>query len=319
MDYVGPDVELDEVKTAFRKERRTILYRWTRTLSPLLCSQYISEHQECDTEVKAGEKTRLDDEQAHSGARECMAGEKQSVADTSTIVPNKGAPSHVCGLSATEPDIHPQSLITFPEPATIAEEPHALQRRSVSHGHHPQSVVPTPELPSPSLHRGRSPTLFPPSRQRLAAMNRIFSHALAFLNSLVTPPSVSILLSFPIALIPSLKALFVTVPSVHMPSAPDGLPPLAFFFDTTAFIGAASVPLGLICLGSALARLNFPRDREGWRMLPVGAITGVAVGRMIIMPVLGVLLVQGLVNGGIIPKEDKVLQFVSMCGGHLSC
>jgi hypothetical protein len=58
--------------------------------------------------------------------------------------------------------------------------------------------------------------------------------------------------------------------------------------------------------------LDIPRDREGWRMTPVGAISGIAVGRMIVMPVFGVLLVQGLVKGGIISKQDKVLQFVCM-------
>ncbi|KAJ7148770.1 auxin efflux carrier [Mycena crocata] len=94
----------------------------------------------------------------------------------------------------------------------------------------------------------------------------------------------------------------------HIPSGPDGRPPLSFLFDTANFIGAASVPLGLICLGSALARLEVPRGR--WNQLPVGAILSMACGRMLLMPVLGVLVAKGLTHAGIIPRDDKVLQFV---------
>ena len=43
-----------------------------------------------------------------------------------------------------------------------------------------------------------------------------------------------------------------------------------------------------------------------------GAIVSLAVGRMIIMPVIGVLIVHGLVHVDIISKDDKVLQFVCM-------
>ncbi|KAI5114880.1 hypothetical protein M0805_005575, partial [Coniferiporia weirii] len=96
--------------------------------------------------------------------------------------------------------------------------------------------------------------------------------------------------------------------------APDGQPPLAFILDTATFIGAASVPLGLICLGSALARLNVPRNQ--WKDLPLGAIAWLAIGKMILMPILGVLITQGLVYGGIIQAEQKVLRFVCI---FLSC
>jgi predicted permease len=121
---------------------------------------------------------------------------------------------------------------------------------------------------------------------------------------------VSILLSFIIALIPELKALFVEVPGTHIHPGPDGDPPLAFIIDAASFIGAASVPMGLICLGSALARLSIPRG--AWSNLPVGSILGLAIGKMIICPVLGVLICKGLVNINIISREDKVLQFVCM-------
>ena len=76
-------------------------------------------------------------------------------------------------------------------------------------------------------------------------------------------------------------------------------------------MGAASVPLGLVCLGSALARMNLPKKGE-WHSLPIGAIGSLAVVRMLIMPVLGVLICQGFMNVGIISKDDKVLRFVCM-------
>ncbi|KAJ7910478.1 auxin efflux carrier transmembrane protein [Mycena leptocephala] len=137
---------------------------------------------------------------------------------------------------------------------------------------------------------------------------RIWANFLSFVREVCSPASLSIILSFPIALIPALKGLFVEVQSPYIPSAPDGRPPLSFLFDTATFIGAASVPLGLVCLGSALARLEVPRGR--WNHLPVGAILSMAVGRMLLMPVLGVLVAKGLTNAGLISREDKVLQFI---------
>ncbi|KAJ2915823.1 hypothetical protein MD484_g4581, partial [Candolleomyces efflorescens] len=129
----------------------------------------------------------------------------------------------------------------------------------------------------------------------------------SFLSSLLSAPSISIIVSFPIAIVPQLTALFTYVPESKIPSAPDGHPPLAFIMDTAAFMGAASVPLGLVCLGSALARLKIPNQ---WKSLPVGAISSLAIAKLLIMPVFGVLIVRGLVHGGIISADDKVFQFV---------
>ena len=136
------------------------------------------------------------------------------------------------------------------------------------------------------------------------------SRLITFFKSLLSAPSLSILISFPVALIPKLKGLFVYVPEAQIPNAPDGQPPLSFIMDTASFMGAASVPLGLVCLGSALARLKIPHGR--WGTLPVGAISSIALGKLLVMPVLGVVIVRGLVRGGLIPEKDKVLQFVCM-------
>ncbi|KAG8745445.1 Protein M3 [Ceratobasidium sp. 414] len=95
----------------------------------------------------------------------------------------------------------------------------------------------------------------------------------AFLTSLASPPTITMVVAFVIALVPTLKALFITPAagsSVHIAPAPDGLPPLNFIIDTATFIGGGSIPLGLICLGSALARLQVPKP---FSRAPLGAIT----------------------------------------------
>jgi hypothetical protein len=282
----------------------------------------MSHHKEDDVEVRAGEEKKSENDDAFlKRERQGIAHDKHiSVDDTNSVMPKERPLSHIRTASQTEIGVHLQSLITSPEPTIVASDTHPIQRidRHNREHSHLQFVLPSKDIPSVSAQGGNSPAPPLPGHQKLSTTKKILTLGLTFLKSLLNPPSIAILCSFPIALIPPLKALFVKVPSVHMPSAPDGLPPLAFFLDTTAFIGAASVPLGLICLGSALARLTVPRDREGWRTLPVGAITGFAVGKMIVMPVLGVLIVQGLVKGGVIPREDKVLQFVCMCVAFLS-
>jgi hypothetical protein len=133
---------------------------------------------------------------------------------------------------------------------------------------------------------------------------------LSFIRGLFNPISIAVFTALPISLVPTLKALFIPVDGVHIPAAPDGQPPLAFIQDIATFIGAASIPIGLICLGSSLARLNVPLSQ--WRTLPVGAIMALAIGKMIISPILGVLISHGLANVGVIFKDDKVLLFICM-------
>ncbi|KAG6331276.1 hypothetical protein ID866_7814 [Astraeus odoratus] len=127
----------------------------------------------------------------------------------------------------------------------------------------------------------------------------------------MTPPSLSIIISFIISVVPTLKALFVPgVPGVYISPAPDGQPPLAILMNTATFIGAASVPFGLISLGSALARLQLPHG--SWKSLPFASISALAVARLVIMPILGVLICQGLTHIGLIDPKNNVLRFVCM-------
>ncbi|KAG2117557.1 hypothetical protein BD769DRAFT_1484543 [Suillus cothurnatus] len=130
-----------------------------------------------------------------------------------------------------------------------------------------------------------------------------------FLGRLSSPVLLSAVVSLIVSRISVVKALFIpNVPGTNIPPAPDGQPPLAFVVDTAAFLGAANSPIGLIILGSALARMGVPRGR--WTSLPLGAIGALAVGKQLIMPVLGILICEGFIRIGFINAEDKVLRFV---------
>lgn len=135
-------------------------------------------------------------------------------------------------------------------------------------------------------------------------------HAKTFAVEWSSPRCLAIIIGLTIALVNPLKGLFTPVPSAHIPNAPDGEPPLAFILDTATFIGNASVPFGLICLGSALARMRMPRGN--YKDLPLGAIVSLAVGKLIVMPVVGLLICQGLARARVIDPSDKVLRFVCM-------
>ena len=160
------------------------------------------------------------------------------------------------------------------------------------------------------LHAENASTPCPSAQTPSPRYRRLAKHAHSFAKGFLNPISVTICLCLPISLVPQLKALFVQVPNVHMPPAPDGQPPLAFIQDIATFIGAASIPIGLICLGSSLARLNVPLNQ--WRTLPVGAILSMTIGKLIIIPVIGVLICKGLVQSGVIFQDDKVLVFITM-------
>lgn len=137
-------------------------------------------------------------------------------------------------------------------------------------------------------------------------------HLKSFLVELLKPVPIAIYFAIVTALVDPLKALFLP-PSANFqprfrPVAPDGQPPLAFILDTTAFIGASSVPIGLVCLGSALARLRV--GSNAGRAFPRGAIAALALVKMIITPILGVAVTRYFAHIGFVDPKDKVLQFV---------
>jgi auxin efflux carrier family protein len=168
-----------------------------------------------------------------------------------------------------------------------------------------------------------SPTSSPellrrPADPRSSRCDPLVSRSPHFLKELLKPTPIVILFAIVIALVDPLKALFLPPSSSFQPRfrpvAPDGQPPLAFVLDTATFVGAACVPIGLICLGSALACL---RVRSGERF-PRGAIASLALAKMVVTPLIGVGITRWFVHAGFVHRDDKVLQFVCMCVFFLS-
>lgn len=135
---------------------------------------------------------------------------------------------------------------------------------------------------------------------------KIRRYVVEMLKNFLAPNSVSLILSLIIAMAPPFKALFVTT-SFSMPNAPDEQPPLSFMVDIASYIGAASVPLGLLVLGATIARLNV-------RSMPPGfwkTALAITAARLIILPIFGVGLTTGLNNAGWF-GDDRLIRFVSV-------
>lgn len=271
MDFVGPDVEPCDVQEAIRVKRRK-----------LLCMSAVPSR---DDSEKGVQQLQVQEKVVHASGEDNVDPCTPRLRKLNTVHDD----SETEIAEETVVDIHsPRGSISGATPRAFKLEKDSSDAKE----------DPVDDAPETISFRSQTPT-----------RSRIWKARLqVFFQSLLTAPSIAIFVSFPIALVPQLKALFIVVPSVNMPSAPDGQPPLSFIMDTATFIGAASVPLGLICLGSALARLKIPQNQ--WKSLPLGAISSLAIGKLVLMPVFGVLIVQGLVRCGLIPKEDKVLQFV---------
>ncbi|KAJ3021333.1 UNVERIFIED_CONTAM: hypothetical protein HDU68_009679 [Siphonaria sp. JEL0065] len=103
-----------------------------------------------------------------------------------------------------------------------------------------------------------------------------------------------------IASIPQLRAIFKQS-EVNGPEAP-----ISFLFEVLQFLGNAAVPLGLMNLGAALGRLDI-RSLISYRV-----ITGITICRLVVMPILGIVVVEALVAYGVIDATDKMLRFVLM-------
>lgn len=309
-DFSGPDVENDEVREMIRLKRRAILdfclrvpcmlTRRRRVVSGSHSSLDLEKDEQefeekmssADIELGTGMNTLT---QRHSVVGAETQDDVASAVTAAELSPR--TPSEACSVVPAD---KLTSTVASSAVTMIQVEPVSpVEQQDPSGDSCSKSVrfVEALEEPTPDPH---------PRRTRIKTTIR------NFLIQLSTPPSMSIIVSFVISLINPIKALFVEVPKFHIASAPDGQPPLAFIMDTATFVGAASVPLGLICLGSALARLKVPTSVGAWKALPVGAISSFAVAKIVLSPVLGVLICQGLTNAGVIDKDDKVLRFVCM-------
>ncbi|KAJ3536235.1 hypothetical protein NM688_g6866 [Phlebia brevispora] len=310
MDFVGPDVEDEEMKHAARRKRRALLHFY-RYLTPKT--------------LRWRRRRAIDDEKSPSGSDE--QGEKayddhaESIRthydiESAEIHPHSSAVSIAMGdldvredaLSATAVN----SRMPSGPPTDIQRSRGNSPTPSLTHVEtdtHVDQDHPNGDV-SPSKNVRFDEQATNSLLANISRKQRIWKQAKAFLTALAAPASLSIIIAFPIALITPLKALFVAVPNSPIPNAPDGQPPLAFIMDAATFVGAASVPTGLVCLGSAIARMQVPTDRESLKKTPVGAILALAITKIAILPIFGVLICDALTNAGVINKTDPVLRFV---------
>ncbi|KAI0685009.1 auxin efflux carrier [Cytidiella melzeri] len=290
-DWLGPDVEDDDVREATRLRRQNLLKGWLWVLRRLRL--------ETDGNIEAEEvKAPVDLEKEADVSR---PGLPKPTAETVVVEEINYITESHAGMPQSY-SLAPTDTVMSPSPSAA---PTVVHGDSNDHGEHLDASltksVRFSEQParSPSLH----------SQHRTRRLKTTIKNCLL---QLCSPPSISIIISFVISLINPIKALFIHVPGTYIPDAPDGQPPLAFIMDTATFVGAASVPLGLICLGSALARLKVPMTLRGWRAMPIGAISALSVAKIVISPVIGVLICQGLTHAGVIDKNDKVLRFICL-------
>lgn len=312
-DFVGSDVEDEDIKLAARRRRHALVTgtAFTQDLPKALGSLRRRKAVSSVDDEEVGADEKVDETMASQVAAKI---DEKSLptpepAHQEMYYPCPHAGRHVSFFSS--PDSQAPTAVHSPAPTEHAFSPAATDfgfSRAPTETH----IDPeTPRVRSPAPRGVPPPPSWPRSR-------RVLRMVVSFLRSLCTPANLVVPISLVIALVTPLRSLFLlpTVPATlatyHISAAPDGGPPLSVLLDTADFIGAASVPLGLVCLGGALARLKAPRGREGWARMPLGAIGALAVLKTLLMPVLGVLICEGLTKVGVIDREDKVLRFVCM-------
>lgn len=115
-----------------------------------------------------------------------------------------------------------------------------------------------------------------------------------FLQNLKKPNSIALMISIFIALIPWLKALFVNTGKVQLPNAPDKEPALSFILMYAEYLGYPCVPMGLLLIGSSLARLEIKDIPNGfWKSALCNTIF-----RLAILPIIGTAFITRLKNIG---------------------
>lgn len=150
------------------------------------------------------------------------------------------------------------------------------------------------------------PVVFPNLKSAETRSAKIKRRVISTLKNFLAPNSVSLIISLIIAMSPPLKALFVKT-LFDMPTAPDEQPPLSFMIDLTSYVGAASVPLGLLLLGATIARLKVSSFLPGfWKTTLM-----ITASRLIVMPIIGVGITTGIQKAGWF-GDDKLIRFVSV-------
>ncbi|KAJ3031463.1 UNVERIFIED_CONTAM: Protein M3 [Siphonaria sp. JEL0065] len=176
-------------------------------------------------------------------------------------------------------------------------------RRSISASGVFSEKVASPTTSQPLFYPEGSPIEEQPREKRISVWSVLvwlFVQLKIGLTSLLSPANTATIIGLIIASIPQLRAVFKQS-ELNGPEAP-----LSFLFEVLQFLGNAAVPLGLMNLGAALGRLDI-RSLISYRV-----ITGITICRLIVMPILGIVVVEALVAYGVIDATDKMLRFVLM-------
>ncbi|KAF6065063.1 Membrane transport family protein [Candida albicans] len=135
-------------------------------------------------------------------------------------------------------------------------------------------------LRSNEVQRTRTATSEIAVEPSVKAESKVKNYLKQLYKNVTTPSSLSLIISIAIAMAPPLKAFYV---------------------------GAASVPLGLILLGTTLARLQVKKMPPGfWKTALL-----ITIARLIIIPIFGVGVTTGFYKGGWY-GSDILVRFVSV-------
>ena len=299
-DFEGPDIENEEVKEVLRlkQQRWLLLLKWSKEdgrRRPMP-----------EGLVEAGESKQKDT--LHGSLHYTLPGRRPTLDKSETV-----EATH----EVSEQRVHHRLHKHHSNPPRVSSQPNSTEESAIASHTAFNSTTPS-IIVAHTEDNKESPQSSPivegvSNDTPISTPASLFSKFLFYVRTLPGPLTIAIIVSFIISLIPPLKALFV--PLTHedgtpvIPFAPDGTPPLSFLLDTATFLGNASVPLGLICIGASLAKLKIPRRGKD---LPLGAISALAFGRLILQPVIAVFIMQALVKVRVINEEDKVLRFVMM-------
>lgn len=133
--------------------------------------------------------------------------------------------------------------------------------------------------------------------RRIAGFDRRMSNYSAYntLKKTASPPNVGAILGAVAGLIPPFKRTLLT----------DGAP-LFFFSDALATLGDAAIPVTMITLGATLS------EGPGAGNLPTRVVVGMVLGRLVLVPLIGVGVVYAAYLAGIVPVVDRMFLFVMM-------
>ncbi|KAJ3291657.1 Protein M3 [Rhizoclosmatium sp. JEL0117] len=131
----------------------------------------------------------------------------------------------------------------------------------------------------------------------------IYSTAKEWAIIFFNPSTIATILGLIVTMVPVLRNLFYTDDTLTATATSQ---PLAFIFKSFQLVGGGAVPIGILNVGTALGRLQLKK------FAPIRVIGAIGFCRLILMPVLGIVLVQVLATHGIIDANDKMMRFVIM-------